>query len=165
MDVNPVYAAAAAKLQMDSIPIHLADDIVKVPIPLTSITTIELSVTKVEHLARDIHLGFEMPYDIGLSPSPFDNQKSRDFQVFGSDPLLSINLKMCPNFWLSQLTQYKISSPCPSIPRWRSELRRSYVTHVKNVPVTTVDSVRIEIAKARLLDVKTLNIGFATISK
>ena len=165
MDINPVYAAAAATLQMDSIPIHFADDIVPIPIPTKIIRTIDLSITKVERLARDIHLAFEMPYDIGLSPSPFDNQTSRDFQVFGSDPLLGIDLEMCPNFGLPRLTQCKKSTPCARIPRWRSELRGAYVTHVNHVPVATVDSVRIEIAKARLLDVKTLKIGFATISK
>ena len=159
----PTYAAAAATLNMDSFPLHFPDDAVKVPIPSTP--SVDLHFSKVERIANDIHLAFEMPYDIGLSSSPFDNQTSRDFQVFGTDPLLGIDLEMCSNFGLPQLKQCKKSTPCARIPRWRSELRGAYVTHVNNVPVPTIDSVRQEISKARLQNVKLINIGFATISK
>jgi len=72
---------------------------------------------------------------------------------------------MFPNLGLPRLKQCKKSTPCARIPHWCSELRGAYVTHVNNVPVVTLDSVQVEIAKARSLQVKFVNIGFAKISK
>lgn len=75
----PMYDAAAATLDMDFFPLNFLDDIVHVPIISKAFTPIDLTISKVDRLANDIHLAFNMPYDIGLSPSPFDNQTTRDF--------------------------------------------------------------------------------------
>ena len=100
--------------------------------------------------AQDIHCIFGMPYDISMSPSPFDHQTHRVVQIFGNDPLLGFDLSMCDKFGLPKLDQCKRSTPCARLPRWRSELRGAYCTSVNDIPVSTIDEIRSAIAAARL---------------
>lgn len=114
---------------------------------------------------EDLHFTFDMPYQLELSPSPFDNQTSRTVSVWGNHPTLGFDLEDCSKFGTCKLKQCALSTPCARIPRWRSELRGAYLTSVNGIPVTSVSDVEAAVAKARNYSEETMKFGFATIDK
>jgi deoxyuridine 5'-triphosphate nucleotidohydrolase len=161
-------AAAAASFIVDTDEIIFPDDIVQVETftDLSSHSPLSnLRISAVDQVTHDIHLAFDMPYDICLTSSPFDNQTHRKFATFGTDPLLGMDLEMCDKFGLPKMTKCKLSTPCARIQKWRSELKGAYVTSVNDIPVSSIDEIKSEIQKLRLSSAEQAKIGFATIEK
>ena len=113
----------------------------------------------------DLHVVFDQPHKISLSPSPFDNQTHRILYVFGSDSLLGMELIHCPQFGLPKLTSCKKGTPSARIPRWRSELRNAFVTSVNDSPTPTIDSIAKALHSVRSSGANTVKIEFDIIEK
>ena len=124
-----------------------------------------ISAAEMEALTKDLHLVFRMPYNIGFSDSPLDNQTFRTVSTFGRDECLGFDLHTCKNFGLPKVNDCKRSTPCARIPKWRSELRGAYITSINNHPVSTVKDVKLQIQHARSQNMENVEIGFATIEK
>ena len=114
--------------------------------PDHSIPTV--SAAEMEALTKDLHLVFRMPYNIGFSDSPLDNQTFRTVSTFGSNDYLGFDLQTCKSFGLPKVNDCKRSTPCTRLPRWRSELRGAYVTSVNQQLVSTVNNVKTQIHQA-----------------
>ena len=59
----------------------------------------------------------------------------------------------------------KKSTPCARLPRWRSELRGSYITSFNDQPISTIAQFQTCIQNARNTNITKVNVGFATINK
>ena len=76
-----------------------------------------ISVAEMEAIMKDLHLIFHMPYNIGFSASPLDNQKFQMVSTFGNDDYLGFDLQTCKSFGLPKVNDCKQSTPCEQIPR------------------------------------------------
>lgn len=97
---------------------------------------------------EDLHFTFDMPYQLELSSSLFDNQTSRTVSIWGNHPTLGFDLEDCSKFGACRLKQCAMSTPCARIPKWRSELRGAFLTSINGLPITSVSDVEAAVAKA-----------------
>ena len=118
-------------------------------------------------LHRDITATFESPYDIQLSGDPFDNRTHRtiDIRPNDHDPLLGMKLEFCTEKQLPILRDCAKGSSAIRVLRWRSELRHSYITHINDIPVKTIDEVKSLIKKATDMKEVQLKVGYATVER
>ena len=118
-------------------------------------------------LQADVLTSFEMPYDLHLSSDIFDYRTHRniDIRPNDKDPLLGMQLEQCTDRQLPQLLECLRGSSSIRIPRWRSELRHSYVTHVNDIPIHTIDDIKLHVTKAITNLEASIKIGFATIER
>ena len=118
-------------------------------------------------LHTDILSTFEPPYDLTLSSDIFDHRTHRIISIRKSekDALLGMNLLDCPERNLPQLLDCHRGSSSIRIPRWRSELKNGYITHVNDIAVTDIADVKSHISKAIAHHEEEIKIGFATIDR
>ena len=57
-----------------------------------------ISAAEMDALTNDLHLVFRMPYNIGFSDLPLDNQNFREVSTYGKDACLGFDLQTCQNF-------------------------------------------------------------------
>jgi deoxyuridine 5'-triphosphate nucleotidohydrolase len=118
-------------------------------------------------LFSDIQTTFEQPFDIKLDTCPYDNYTHRivDIRASDDDPFYGLNIIACPDRQIPLLLDCKPGSSSMRIPKWRSELRKSYITHVNNIKVETMKDLSTIFMKIRETHQKQFKIGFATVHK
>ena len=110
---------------------------------------IDLKDIMLHKIATDLQLFFDMPYDINLSSSPFDNHTSRTVDTWGTHETLGLILTMCPEHGLPKLKDIQKSTPAARIKKWKSQLRGSYVTSINGTHVDSIAGIKDEIRKHR----------------
>lgn len=133
------------------------------PIP----TTIAPSAAAAAKLFSDIQTTFERPFDIHLSHDPYDNHTSRTVNIRATDDdkYYGLNISMCTNRNLPQLIDCKPGSSAIRIPKWRSELRLAYITHINGEPTNTMYDIDKIMIKIKNKQQHHFTIGFSTIQK
>ena len=118
-------------------------------------------------LQSDMHVTFEMPYNIELTNDPFDNHTHRMVTIKPTDvdQHIGMILRQCTEKKLPQLVDCKKGSSMMKVQRWRSELRHAYITHVNGLEVHSINDVAAIIRKARAHGEMELKLHFATMEK
>ena len=110
----------------------------------------------------DLHLAFDMPYDIDLSDSPFEFFYDREINISGAHPTLGLILEQCDQFSLPCIKSCLKSTPAAKLPRWRSELKHAYILSVNGEKTETIEKVETAISSARKRNDKSLFINFGS---
>lgn len=167
MPSRPIEKLLHDILENTSVPSPSPDNISVAPPTNSVVHTIPPDTPDSATILRleDLHFTFDMPYQLELSSSPFDNQTTRNISIWGTHPSLGFDLEDCPKFGFCKLKQCASSTPCARIPRWRSELRGAYLTSINGIPMKSVSEVEAAVTKARNHSEKELKFGFATIDK
>ena len=116
-------------------------------------------------LAKDLHFAFDMPYDIHLSNDMFDNHATRTIETWGTNKCLGLSIYNCSTHNIPRLEECLRGTPAARIPKWRSQLRHSFITAVNNIPIKTKEDIQSLISKAQTADEKEITITFATTQK
>ena len=118
-------------------------------------------------LFSDIQTTFERPNDIILSHDPYDNHTHRilNIKISDTDPMFGLNIINCPLRGLPKLVDCKPGTSAIRIPKWRSELRDAYITHVDNVPTNSLSDISRQFQLIRNEQRADVKIGFSTINK
>ena len=179
--VNTPVSQPSTAPALDSVPVHkptfdieLVQKLPKAgttaPLHLNTWQQYQNDLTTVAAAAMlnaDVNTTFEMPFNINLSHDIFDYHTHRniDIRANDNDTLLGMLLEQCSDRQLPQLLDCKRGSSSIRIPRWRSELRNSFITHVNDIPITTIKEIQTHVQKAITNHEKTVKIGFATIER
>ena len=160
-------AAAAAKFSLppEPNPLPPVNDS-ESPSPSPPPADIDVDGCILNKCASDLHFAFTMPYDINLSPSPFDHHTTRTIDTWGSDPMLGFDIVMDSKLGLPQLKNINKSTPAARIKCWKSQLRGSFITSVNDKPVSTVAEI-IQAFQPYVNNETSseLTIGFATVER
>lgn len=105
------------------------------------------------------------PTMVEMSTNPYENELHHHITLNGKHPTLGLQLEMCPQRNLPKLTQCQKGTPSAKLPKWRSTLRHSYITHINNKPITTIEEVRTTIKDLRKLKETQVDITFSTLQK
>ena len=118
-------------------------------------------------LHADIETTFEMPFNITLSTDPYDNKTYRTIQVKSTDnATIGMVLEMCKHRNLPKLIDCHKGNSFMRVPKWRSELRHSYITEINGVKMQSVEDIVEIIKSVRETNSRAeLTIEFSTISK
>ena len=110
----------------------------------------------------DLHLAFDMPYNIDFSENPFEFFYNREINISGEHPSLGLILEQCENLALPRLKTCLKSTPAAKLPRWRSELKQSYMLSVNGSAVSTCAQVIAAISAARTRKETTILVTFGS---
>ena len=134
------------------------------PAPLSNISPNTAAAAK---LFSDIQTTFERPYNIHLSDDPYDNHTSRmiDIKATDDDAFYGLNIISCPDRNIPMLIDCKPGTSAIRIPKWRSQLRRAYITHINGEQTNSIDDIRSIFNKIRNQKQHQFKIGFSTIEK
>ena len=129
--------------------------------------TISPSTAVAASMIADINMSYDLPYKINLSSKPYDALTHRMISVRPSDDeTLGMVLEMCPSRKLPRLKDCKKGQSAIKIKCWRSQLRESYITHINDISVKTVDDIKHYIRTHRILQPRSdIKVNFATIEK
>ena len=118
-------------------------------------------------LFSDIQTTFERPYDINLSHDPYDNHTSRTVHIKASDDdkHYGLNIILCPNRNIPKLIDCKPGTSSIRIPKWRSELRQAYITHINGEHINSMNDIDKIFKRIRTDNQHQFKIGFSTIKK
>ena len=110
---------------------------------------------------------FEPAYHLYLSTDPYDNVTSRNINPRPHDNnLLGMKIQQCPIRNLPQLIDCEKGSSSMRIPKWRSQLKHSYLTHVNNIAIYNKKSIERIIKTAREVNPnEPIQITFASIKQ
>ena len=118
-------------------------------------------------LFSDIQTTFESPHNISISHDPYDNHTSRTINIKATDDdkFFGLNIAPCPNRNIPQLIDCKPGTSSIRIPKWRSELRLAYITHINGQHVHSMNDIVNIFTKIRSKKQHHFKIGFSTINK
>jgi dUTP pyrophosphatase len=119
------------------------------------------------HTLLTHQIQLEQQFDLHLTGEPYDNKTSRIIKPKSyDDNTLGLIMQQCPTRGLPQLINCKKGSSSIRIPKWRSELRNAYITHVNNIPTYTINQIKNYIQAFRKSNpTDNIKISFATIHK
>ena len=80
---------------------------------------LEVEEVMLNKIASDLQVYFDMPYDINLSSSPFDNYTTRTMQTWGTDSTLGMTIVRCNDTGLPKLTNIRKSTSAARVKRWK----------------------------------------------
>jgi dUTP pyrophosphatase len=118
-------------------------------------------------LFSDIQTTFEPSYNINLNNNPYDNRTHRMLHIkpMDKDKFYGLDIQECNQRSLPKLIGCKPGTSAMRIPRWRSELRNSYITHIDNEQVNNMEDINKIFRSVQTRNLKEVKIGFATIEK
>ena len=118
-------------------------------------------------LFSDIQTTFERPHNIALSHDPYDNHTSRTINIKATDDdtFYGLNIVLCPKRNIPKLIDCKPGTSSIRIPKWRSELRNAYITHINGQHTNTMADIKTIFNRIRTEHQHQFNIGFSTINK
>ena len=118
-------------------------------------------------LKADLLTTFEVPYHISLDSNPYDFSTHRMIQPrLNDDNMLGMIVDQCQYRHLPKLKDCRPGSSSIRIPKWRSQLRNAYITHVNDISVNNVEDIQRIVSKALQYSRKeSIKISFATIER
>ena len=99
----------------------------------------EIVTPTINKVTSDLNVSIEIPYNINLSLDPFDNYTQRTIQIKGNHSLLGLKLQICKVRNIPHIVECLKGTPAIRIPRWRSEMRTSYIIAINNQSVQNID--------------------------
>ena len=106
-------------------------------------------------------LPYHMPYNIYLSPDPFDDVISIAIQDFGSHDTMGMKLQQCMLRNRPKLIDIMPSQPCSRIKRWRSTIKHGYITQIEEYTINCIDDVKAAISHSRAKQLEYINMEVA----
>jgi hypothetical protein len=143
----PPHQHTPAPVLIDDDASVISDDtpsFLDVPIPFPTAYSIHTianpDATAVDHYRitnRDIA-------QVYFSSHCFGNSADESFAYHGSATLLhpTAGLVLTMDNGRVLITSIENGTPCAKIPRWKSRLRNSWITHIEDTPVETIDDVK-----------------------
>ena len=116
-------------------------------------------------IQRDLNITLDMPYDISMSNDPFDAFQTRTLRIFKDHPLLGLVLQDDEVFEAPRFVDAIPGQPAAKMTRWKRELRNGHITHINNIRVKDVDTVKRHIQQHRHFQEPRIDIRFAIPSK
>ena len=81
------------------------------------------------------------PFNITLSPDPYDNILTRVISTSSDHPTRGLKLKMCPKRNLPIIVECEKGTPAAKISKWRSTLKGSYLLAINDIQVSSITDV------------------------
>lgn len=103
----------------------------------------------------------EMPYNIVLSPDPFDDVIPVLIKDFGAHATMGMLLRQCPYRNLPTLTDILPSQPMSRLKNWRSTVKHGYITQIEEHEILTIADVETAIQNCRDKGLAHIYIEFA----
>lgn len=92
-------------------------------------------------------MNYVPPSDLHLTNNPFDHITTCTIKLNTSHPTLGLNLQELSNYNHPQLLSCQKSTPAARIPRWCSELKHGFITHINTTPVHLIQQIKNVISK------------------
>ncbi len=129
------------------------------------VTPALLKEDALHNIQRDLNITLDIPYDISMSDDPFDSFQTRTLRIFKDHPLLGLVLEDDPVFEAPKFIDTISGHPAAKLTRWRRELRNGHITHINNIRVKDVATIKRHIQQHRHFQEPTVDIRFATPTK
>ena len=130
-----------------------------------TITPALLKEHALQDIQRDLNITLDLPFDISMSNDPFDAFQTRTLRIFKDHPLLGLVLEDDAVFEAPRFLDSIPGHPAAKMTRWRRELRNGHITHINNIRVKDIATVKRYIQQHRHFQEPTIDIRFATPSK
>ena len=105
------------------------------------------------------------PYQITLSPDPFDNTIQILISTRTSHPTLGLITKYDEPMQRLQLVDCKHGTPAAKIPKWRSTLKNGHITHTNGIIVKSINHLIEILTKAKTNKESDVSITFSIMEK
>lgn len=131
----------------------------------TTLQDKKISNYRAARMEADMQICIDLPYDLIMSNSPFDNVCHRNISLNSRHEFLGMKLKMCNTRNKPMLESCIPGHAACKIPYWREQLKGSYITAINDTPVTSLSDIRNAIKASLQMKLKDVKVTFATIDK